>query len=81
MKLREISLTPKKALRGLTADARPEVSNTWFSISKFWFSFSKFGFLFLKLGFLRSGIWEFGATETLIFFFLNFNVRGRYKKD
>ena len=29
---------------------------------------SKCGFLFLKLGFLRSGIWEFGATETMILF-------------
>ena len=27
---------------------------------------SRCGFLSLKLGFLRSGIWEFGAMETMI---------------
>ena len=43
---------------------------------------SRCGFLFLKFGFLRSGIWEFGATETLILnFFFDFIVRGRYRKD
>ena len=41
---------------------------------------SKCGFLFSKFGFLRSGIWEFGATETMICF-SNFSVCGRYKKD
>ena len=30
---------------------------------------SECGFLFLRFGFLRSRIWEFGATETMILFF------------
>ena len=33
---------------------------------------SKCGFLFSKFGFLRSGIWGFGATETLIMIFFQF---------
>ena len=35
---------------------------------------SKCGFLFSKFGFLRSGIWEFGATETLILIFFSIST-------
>ena len=35
---------------------------------------SKCGFLFSKFGFLRSGIWEFGATETMILFYFSISA-------
>ena len=36
--------------------------------------FQNMAFYFLKFGFLRSGIWEFGATETLILIFFSIST-------